>query len=306
MSMADSPVRVQPEDLARARIDTMLARAGWEVQDYKSVNLYAGHGVAVRELFTAAGPADYVLFVDRQAVGVIEAKKQGTTLAGVEWQTAKYQTNVPNELPAYLVDRRLPFGYESTGSETFFTCRFDPQPTARRVFWFHTPQTLGDMIENHHDGAGGSLRARVHNIAPLTGDTPWFRTAQTTAIRNLEASLQANKPRALIQMATGSGKTFAAANIAERLITGGQAKRNLFLVDRANLGTQTLKEFRGFDVPGTGRKFTELYNVQQLTSNTIDPVAKVCIGTISGSIHAQAEPADPLRPRRLRRQLPSR
>ncbi len=280
MSVGDPMSYVQPEDQARVRIDAMLERAGWVVQDYKAVNLYAATGVAVREVTTTAGPADYVLFVDRQAVGVIEAKKKGTTLAGVEWQTAKYQANVADELPAYLVDGRLPFGYESTGSETFFTCWFDPQPTSRRVYWFHTPKTLGDMIENDHDGIGGSLRTRLHDIAPLEDETPWLWAAQSTAIRNLEASLQANKPRALIQMATGSGKTFAAANIAERLITEGQAKRILFLVDRANLGTQALKEFQGFDVPGTGRKFTELYNVQQLTSNRIDPVAKVCIGTI--------------------------
>jgi type I restriction enzyme R subunit len=90
--------------------------------------------VAVRELVTDAGPADYVLFVNRQAVGVIEAKKRGTTLSGVEWQTLKYQANVPGALPAYLIDGRLPFGYESTGSETWFTCRMDPEPTARRAF----------------------------------------------------------------------------------------------------------------------------------------------------------------------------
>ncbi len=82
-----------PEQRARKRIDEMLVRAGWVVQDYKSINLYASAGVAVRELVTTAGPADYVLFLDRQAVGVIEAKKKGTTLSGVEWQTVKYQTH---------------------------------------------------------------------------------------------------------------------------------------------------------------------------------------------------------------------
>ncbi len=274
---------IDPEDRARIRIDDMLTRAGWMVQDYKAVNLYAGEGVAVRELVTNAGPADYVLFVNRQAVGIIEAKKQGTTLAGVEWQTLKYQANIPDELPAHRTpDGRLPFGYETTGDETWFTCRFDPEPTARRVFWFHKPVSLGDMIEDRVEWKRGSLRARLHDIEPLpTKDqTPWLRDAQHAAIANLEQSLQDNKPRALIQMATGSGKTFAAANIAERLITQAGALRILFLVDRANLGKQTLKEFQGFDVPGTGRKFNELYNVQRLGSNHVDPVAKVCISTI--------------------------
>ncbi|MGB3676781.1 MAG: DEAD/DEAH box helicase family protein [Candidatus Nanopelagicales bacterium] len=274
---------VAPENKARMRIDEMLHRAGWIVQGYKNVNLSAGEGVAVRELVTDAGPADYFLFVNRQAVGVIEAKKQGTTLAGVEWQTVKYQSSIPDELPAHLTSNGLlPFGYESTADETWFTCRFDPEPTARRVFWFHRPESLADMVESDVEGLGGSLRASVQDIEPLPPkeQTPWLRDAQHEAIINLEQSLQANRPRALIQMATGSGKTFAAANIAERLITQGDAKRILFLVDRGNLGKQTLKEFQGFTVPETGRKFSELYNVQRLTSNVVDPVSKVCISTI--------------------------
>jgi type I restriction enzyme R subunit len=271
---------IPPEQQARQRIDTMLGAAGWIVQDYKAVNLYAGTGVAVRELVTNAGPADYVLFVNRQAVGVIEAKKKGTTLSGVEWQTVKYQDNVPDELPAYLLDGRLPYGYESTGDETWFTCRMDPEPTARRVFWFPRPETLEWQIEDHVNHGGGTLRARIPAMPALEEDPGRLRTAQFEAITNLERSLRDNHSRALIQMATGSGKTFAAANICERLIRHAQAKRILFLVDRGNLGKQTLKELQGFEVPGSGRKFTELYNVQHLTHNKVDPVASVCIGTI--------------------------
>jgi type I restriction enzyme R subunit len=279
MNAADDSY-IPPEQKARQRIDAMLEAAGWVVQDYKAVNLYAGTGVAVRELVTSAGPADYVLFVNRQAVGVIEAKKKGTTLSGVEWQTVKYQSNVPDELPAYLLDGRLPYGYESTGDETWFTCRMDPEPTARRVFWFHRPDTLEWQIEDQITHRGGTLRARIPDMPDLDEDPGRLRQAQFEAITNLERSLKDNHSRALIQMATGSGKTFAAANICERLISHAQAKRILFLVDRGNLGKQTLKEFQGFEVPGSGRKFTELYNVQHLTHNQVDPVASVCIGTI--------------------------
>ena len=263
------------------RIDAMLTRAGWVVQDYKAVNLYAGDGVAVRELPTASGPADYVLFVNRQPVGVIEAKKVGTTLAGVEWQTVKYQISIPDELPAVLTaSGHLPFGFESTGDETWFTCRFDPEPTARRLFWFHRPEALADMVENHLDGRGGSLRARVHDIDPLPTSTPWLRTAQHDAITNLEASFRANKPRALIQMATGSGKTFAACNIAERLITRAERNGSCSWSTAPTSASRPSRSSKGSTSPATGRKFTELYNVQHLASNTIDPVAKVCIGTI--------------------------
>ncbi|HUP70349.1 MAG TPA: type I restriction-modification enzyme R subunit C-terminal domain-containing protein [Acidimicrobiales bacterium] len=279
MTTADDD-RLLPEQRARVRIDAMLKAAGWAVQDYKVVNLYAGTGVAVRELVTNAGPADYVLFVNRQAVGVIEAKRRGSTLSGVEWQTVKYQRNVPDELPAYLLSGHLPYGYESTGDETWFTCRMDPEPTARRVFWFHQPETLEWQIEDQVNHGGGTLRARIPAMPALEHEPGRLRDAQFRAITNLERSLKENRTRALIQMATGSGKTFAAANICERLIRHAQAKRILFLVDRGNLAKQTLKEFQGFEVPGSGRKFTELYNVQRLSHNRVDPVASVCIGTI--------------------------
>jgi len=148
------------------------------------------------------------------------------------------------------------------------------------VFWFHRPETLERELELHADDKGGSLRARLPSMPDLDDDPTWLRGAQAEEIRNLERSFKDNRPRALIQMATGSGKTFAAVNIAERLITLAGARRIVFLVDRANLGRQTLKEFQGFEVPGTGRKLSELYNVQHLTHNRLDPVASVCIGTI--------------------------
>jgi type I restriction enzyme R subunit len=81
-------------------------------------------------------------------------------------------------------------------------------------------------------------------------------------------------------MATGAGKTYTACNAIYRLIKFAGARRVLFLVDRGNLGRQTLKEFQAFRTPDDGRIFTELYNVQHLQSSRIDPVAKVCISTI--------------------------
>ena len=282
VSPTDDAGYLHPEQKTRKRIDTTLEAAGWVVQDYRSPNLYAGTGVAVRELVTNAGPADYVLFVNRQTVGVIETKKKGTTLSGVEWQTVKYQSNIPEALPAYLIDGRLPYGYESTGDETWFTCRMDPEPTARRTFWFHRPETLERQIEDHANHGDGTLRARIPAMPALVDDPDRLRRAQFEAITNLERSLNENHSRALIQMATGSGKTFAAVNISERLIRYAQADRVLFLVDRGNLGKQTLAEFDGYDVPGRGRKFTQDYVVQRLTSNRrpIGDSVSVCIATI--------------------------
>jgi type I restriction enzyme, R subunit len=167
----------------------------------------------------------------------------------------------------------LPFLYQSTGIETRFTNGLDPSPRSRRVFDFHRPETLADWL-----AAGSSPRTRLHTMPPIVETGFW--PAQLTAVRNLERSLREDRPRALIQMATGSGKTYTAISSIYRLIKFGGAKRVLFLVDRANLGRQALKDFQQYVAPDDGRKFTELYNVQLLTSNKLDPVARVCITTI--------------------------
>lgn len=269
----------QPEAGARRLIDEQLTECGWVVQDYKSANLGAG-AVAIREMVTSAGPADYVLFLDRRAVGVIEAKKP-QTLTGVEWQTSKYATAAlhlgqPITIP-------LPFLYESTGVETHFTNLLDPEPRARQVFTFHRPETLSDILRRWAEVGGAdvaTLRQRLQHVPDLADPDGRLWPAQFQAINNLENSLRHGRPRALIQMATGSGKTFTAANISYRLIRHADAKRILFLVDRSNLGEQTLAEFQSFQTPDDGRKFTELYNIQHLSSNRIDPAARVVISTI--------------------------
>jgi type I restriction enzyme R subunit len=269
-----------PEAKARVEIDRKLADAGWVVQDARAVNLSAARGVAVREFVMRAphGRADYLLFLGGHAVGVIEAKKEGETLRGVQWQSAKYVDGVPDEIPT-AIDGALPFVYESTGVETHFTNTLDPDAASREVFSFHRPETLARWLEEIRlHATAPTLRHRLRTLPPLEHTGLW--PAQFTAIRNLEQSLAANRPRALIQMATGSGKTFTAANVAYRLVKHADARRILFLVDRANLGRQTLKELQGFSTPDDGRKLTELYNVQHLSSNRIDPVARVTISTI--------------------------
>ena len=266
-------------------IDAQLVACGWVVQDYQHAAVAAAKGVAVREVQTEAGRADYVLYVDRQAVGVIEAKKAGTTLTGVEPQTRKYQVAYPGEYPAFEVDGGLPFGYESTGAETRFTCGLDPVPASRRVFSFHRPETLAHWVDEHvRLGDYATLRAGLQLLPELEQDAPGLWPAQAEAIRKLEQSLRENRPRALIQMATGAGKTFTAANVCYRLLRHAGARRILFLVDRANLGRQAVREFEGFTVPDDPRKFTELYNVRRLVSSRLDmageDATKVHVSTI--------------------------
>ena len=260
-----------PEEEARKKIDELLEAAGWQVQDYRSINLGTGLGVAVREFPLKTGSADYMLFVDRKAAGIIEAKPVGTTLGGVDWQSGKYTIGLPDNLPSY--QRPLPFAYESTGVETFFRDLRDPEPCSRRVFAFPKPETLKEHLSQEN-----TLRARIKELPPLITDG--LRDCQIEAIQNLDRSFAQARPRALIQMASGGGKTFTAVTFAYRLIKFAKAKRILFLVDRNHLGRQTLKEFQQYVTPDDGRKFTELYNIQRLTSNKIDPVCKVVITTI--------------------------
>ena len=279
----------KPEALAREAIDEALLLAGWLIQDAKEANVDAGPGVAVREFPLGRDFADYLLYVNGKAAGVIEAKKAGTPLTGVEIQTGRYSQGLPRTLPAHL--RPLPFLYQSTGVETRFTNLLDPEARSRSVFHFHRPETLAEWLSAEplllplKDGKPdprsewpSTLRSRLQHLPALNTEGLW--PAQVRAIRNLELSLAAGRPRALIQMATGSGKTYTAVNSIYRLIESGRAKRVLFLVDRANLGEQALKEFQQFDVPGRNYKFTQEYNVQLLQSNKVDTVARVCITTI--------------------------
>ena len=267
-----------PEEQAREAIDGMLKAAGWLIQDRVDANIDAGRGVAIREfaLGRGFGEADYLLFADGQALGVIEAKKEGTALIGVELQTQKYSEGIPKALPAPR--QPLPFLYQSTGIETRFTNLLEPHASSWPVFSFHRPETLSEWLKDDLLNPGSAFKARLASMPFLLRLGLW--PAQFTAIYALEDSLAHGRRRSLIQMATGSGKTYTACSAIYRLIKFAGARRVLFLVDRGNLGPQTLKEFQAFRTPDDGRLFTELYNVQHLQSSRIDPVAKVCISTI--------------------------
>ncbi len=267
-----------PEEQARETIDALLTSAGWTVQDRDKANLDAARGVAIREfsLGHGFGEADYLLFAGGQAIGVVEAKKEGTTLVGVEIQTQKYSEGVPAAIPAPR--RPLPFCYQSTGIETRFTNLLEPQASSRNVFCFHRPETLSRWLKDELSNPNSTPKARLGSMPVLLEEG--LRPAQVIAVRALEDSLRHGRPRALVQMATGAGKTYTACSLLYRLIKFAGFNRVLFLVDRGNLGRQALKEFQAFRTPDDSRLFTELYNVQHLQSNRIDPVAKVCISTI--------------------------
>ncbi len=260
-----------PEQIARDRIDRLLTECGWIIQDKKHINLTAGPGVAVMEYQTDIGPADYVLFVDGQPVGIIEAKAEdkGYQLTQAENQSKDYADSKLK----HLNNEPLPFVFESTGALTRFTDYRDPKPRSRAVFTFHRPETFREWVRQ-----GVSLRQRVFEIPSLNPQR--LRDCQIMAINNLEESFRRNQSKALVQMATGSGKTFTAITAIYRLLTYAKAKRVLFLVDTKNLGEQAEQEFMAYVPNDDNRKFSELYGVHRLKSSFIPTDNQVYISTI--------------------------
>lgn len=249
----------------------MLKASGWMVQSKKQLNLRADLGVAIREYQTDIGPADYILFVDGKPAGIIEAKKadEAYHLTVHEDQTEGYA----NAKLKHLNNDPLPYQYISTGEKTVFIDFKDPKPRSREVFTFHRPETVQEFIKQHK-----SLRTRLQDIPALPEDG--LRDCQIIAINNLEQSFKAAKPKALIQMATGSGKTFTAITFIYRLLKFAKAKRILFLVDTKNLGEQAEQEFMAFVPNDDNRKFTELYGATRLKSSYIPADNQVYISTI--------------------------
>ncbi len=263
---------MNPEEKARIRIDEELTQAGWVIQDRKDFNRNASLGVAVREfLMQDNTEADYLLFVEGKACGVIEAKKAGLSLSGVETQSKGYACHLPEKTRSWQMP--LPFIYETNSEEIYFTDARDIDACSRRIFNFHRPETLLELLNQ-----SSTLRNNLKNMPEL--NTAGLRDCQVEAIEGLEQSLANNQKRSLIHMATGAGKTFTACNFVYRLLKFAKAKRVLFLVDRNNLGKQTKKEFDNFLLQDENRKFTEVYIAQQLQHNKIDKDAKVVITTI--------------------------
>lgn len=228
------------------------------------------------------GRADYLLYVEKRAVGVVEAKPQGMPLSGVEWQSAMYATGLPAEvrLKALTVEGRLPFVFEASGSETHLTNGYDPDPRARAIFAFPRPETIARILRDAEERPDTpTWRARVRAMPELA--TEGLRPAQIDAVTGIERSLAEQRfDRCLVQMATGAGKTYTAVTSCYRLLKYGGFRRILFLVDRNNLADQTLREFQNYATPDDGRRFTELYNVDKLTGAGMVGSSHVVISTI--------------------------
>lgn len=261
-----------PEQRAREVIDRKLLQSGWIIQDVKSLNPMAAMGVAVREFPTSTGEVDYALFVEGVPVGVVEAKKSeaGENITAVEKQSARYANS---SFKWVKCEYSIRFAYEATDKLTRFTDYADIKYRSRKVFSFHRPETLAALLKQPD-----TLRNNMKHFPPLY--TTGFRQCQITAIQNLDASFAHNKPRALVQMATGAGKTFTAITSVYRLLKYGKMNRVLFLVDTRSLGEQAEREFLAYRPNDDPRSFSQIYGVHRLKSAYIPGGVQVCISTI--------------------------
>ena len=261
-----------PEEQARVVIDKKLEQSGWTIQDMKKLNLTASLGVAAREFPTSTGPVDYALFVDGSPVGVVEAKKSaaGENITAVEGQSARYAHSTFKWVQQ---DYRIRFAYEATDKLVRFTDYDDIKYRSRSVFSFHRPETLKALLN-----APNTVRNNMKNFPPL--DEKGFRKCQIKAINNLDISFADNHPKALVQMATGAGKTFTAITAAYRLLKYGRMNRILFLVDTKSLGEQAEREFLAYTPNDDPRNFSQLYGVRRLKNSYIPNDIQICISTI--------------------------
>ena len=261
-----------PEEKARCVIDDKLCQSGWVIQDLKRLNLTASLGVAVREFPTSTGEVDYALFVDGKPVGVVEAKQSqaGQSITDVEVQSGRYANSTFKWVKN---DYTIRFAYEATDKLIRFTDYKDIKYRSRTVFSFHRPETLFDLIQQPD--------TILNNMKqfPLL-DVKGFRKCQINAINNLDQSFADNRPRALVQMATGAGKTFTAITSAYRLLKYGKMKRILFLVDTKGLGEQAEREFLAYTPNDDPRSFSQIYGVRRLKSSYMPNDVQICISTI--------------------------
>ena len=261
-----------PEEKARCVIDDKLRQSGWVIQDLNKLNLSVSLGVAIREFPTSTGEVDYAVFVDGRPVGIVEAKRSeaGQSITDVEVQSGRY---AKSSFKWVKNDYAIRFVYEVTDKLIRFTDYEDIKYRSRTVFSFHRPETLLEWICQPD-----TLRNNMKHFPSL--DVKGFRKCQINAINNLEQSFADNRPKALIQMATGAGKTFTAITAAYRLLKYGNMKRILFLVDTKGLGQQAEREFLAYTPNDDPRSFSQIYGVRRLKSSYIPNDVQICISTI--------------------------
>ena len=257
-----------PEEKARETINRMLNESGWEIVDRDNYSPGIS-AVAIEEgILKGKLEADYLLFLNGKAIGVLEAKREENELSNVvREQAERYIRRLPSWCSYWY--QPLPIVYLSNGKEIFFRNLNNEDMSYELVSRIHSPKEIVKMLGIEDEYAG----------LP-TLQKKGLRVCQYEAITELESSFRSGHSRALMVLATGAGKTFTACMAAYRLLSYTPMKRVLFLVDRNNLGRQAEGEFGTFRLTETGEPFNTIFTTERLKSAKIPKDANVVISTI--------------------------
>lgn len=265
-----STTDLKPEQKARKIIDQMLNVAGWDIVDRKHYTTLSS-AVAIEEgLLKNNQEADYLLFIDGKAVGVLEAKREETNLDDkVYTQANNYTHSIPLWCSSWQTP--LPIIYLSNGKKLLFKDTRNNEPPIE-IKKIHTPKEIAEMLNIKGEFSGlPALKKQYGNMK--------LHDCQVDAVKNTEYLFRQGEKRALIVIATGAGKTYTACLQAYRLLNYTKVKRVLFLVDRNNLGKQALEEFGKFRFTETRDSFTNIFSVDRISSSVM-PDSSVVICTI--------------------------
>lgn len=253
---------LQPEERARQWIDRKLKDAGWEVINRNDF-APSMNAVAIRETLMSGGlEADYVLFLNGKAAAVIEAKREEISLDNPQLiaQAENYTTKALESMPRW--EDTIPFVFLSNGKEIAFKDCRKTDAKYEKLNSFKRPWDIARYL-------------RLNEFAglPYLSRTD-LRACQYEAITNLETSFKNGQRRALMVLATGSGKTFTACMMIYRMLAFTPMRRVLFLVDRTNLGNDAATALKTFKLTENKNAMAQIFGIEQLNSKLINELSK--------------------------------
>ncbi|MEW1640509.1 DEAD/DEAH box helicase family protein [Streptomyces sp. NPDC091219] len=301
VSARDAAYEPLAEEEIAAEVQRRLTKAGWDVlgRDADDDGHHSLGCVLIEPRLPGGSRADLLLLVGGQVVGIIEWKKDGADLSTAMEQAGRLAAAVTDASPWPVWRSPLPYRYVSDGRRLLFYDANDPEPRARLVSGFHRPATLTRwQREAEADGEAPTYRARIAALPPLQEGTQaagQLRLPQLKAVLAVEQALAAGDRRALVQMATGTGRIYTEVFAAYRQLKDARAARILFVVDRVVMAHQLTAVFRQFTLPDTGRSLADVYQVAELTSAGVPPSASIVVSMaqrLEGMLAGTPEPED--------------
>ena len=307
----------------RAIIDQQLQEVGWEADtlalrynkdETKGTRPQVGRNLAIAEWQTTSGPADYALFVGMTLVGVVEAKRKNKDVSASLLQSKRYAKDIKLTEGVALLkgapwgEYRAPFLFATNGrpfhyqlpekSGIWFLDGRKPTNHPRALRGWYTPEALIELHKYDIEEAEAALKAdRFDYLRAAHG--LGLRDYQVTAIERVEEAMESNDPqrRALLAMATGTGKTRTILGLVYRLLKSNRYRRVLFLVDRKILGNQASESFNDVHIESY-QTLGQIYDVKELKDRLPESETRLHVATVQSLVKRiyYAEPGTPVLP----------